>query len=151
MKIKRIIYLILIILQLLVIFNFSAENGSKSSGRSHKFINNIINVYKSVSKSKIDNKEIIKTIEYPIRKCAHFTIYFILGIFVILFFLTFDIKYRYLFSGLFVYICACLDEVHQLFVPGRSGKLLDTFVDLFGSCIAFLIIYLIRRKKTKNS
>lgn len=148
---KRIIYLILIILQLIVIFNFSKENGKGSSSRSHRFINNIVNVYKSVTKSKLDNKKIIEKIEYPIRKCAHFTLYFILGIFVLLFFLTFDIKRRYLISIIFVYIAACLDEVHQLFVPGRSGKVLDTFVDLIGALTSMFIIYLIRRKKTKNS
>ena len=62
----------------------------------------------------------------------------------------YDINYKYCLIGLLIcYIYACSDEVHQLFVPGRSGKIIDTFVDLVGSSIGVFSYYLIR-KKCKN-
>ena len=46
---------------------------------------------------------------------------------------------------------AISDEVHQLFVPGRSGQATDVLIDFSGSLAAILILssvlYLIRRKK----
>ena len=38
------------------------------------------------------------------------------------------------------YLYACTDEVHQLFVPGRTGKITDTLVDLIGIIIGIFII-----------
>lgn len=148
---KRYIFLILIILQLLLIFSFSSENGKRSSGRSRKLVNTIVNVYKKVAGVDIDNKEIIKKIEYPIRKCAHFTLYFVLGVVVIEFFLTFDLNHPYIISIIFSYISACLDEVHQTFVPMRTGKITDTFVDAIGFIISIFIIYLIGKKEKRHT
>lgn len=148
---KRYIFLILIILQLLLIFSFSSENGKRSSGRSRKLVNTIVNVYKKVAGVDLDNKEIIKKIEYPIRKCAHFTLYFVLGVVVIEFFLTFDLNHPYIISIIFSYISACLDEFHQTFVPMRTGKITDTFVDAIGFIISIFIIYLIGKKEKRHT
>ena len=37
------------------------------------------------------------------------------------------------------YAWACLDELHQLFVPGRAGMFSDTLVDLAGIVIGVII------------
>ena len=51
-------------------------------------------------------------------------------------------------SGSFFY--ACTDEFHQLFVNGRSGQLLDIFIDtlgaIFGVAILILLQKIIKRK-----
>jgi len=49
-------------------------------------------------------------------------------------------------SLLFSYIYALSDEFHQSFVPGRTGLLRDTLIDLFGSTLAYIIILLTRNK-----
>lgn len=144
---KRIIYLILIILQLITIFSFSSENGKKSSGRSKKVVNDIINVYEKITNKSVDNEKVMKKMEYPIRKCAHFTLYFVLGILVILFLFTFNLKHYYLYAIIFVYLAALLDEFHQTFVSNRFGNITDTFIDISGCITSLLIIRLIRRKE----
>ena len=45
-------------------------------------------------------------------------------------------------------IYAALDEVHQLFIPMRSGEILDWLADMVGILIALILInYLLKRKK----
>lgn len=44
------------------------------------------------------------------------------------------------------YIYALSDEFHQSFVPGRSALLRDTFIDLFGICLSYIIISLTAKK-----
>jgi VanZ family protein len=41
-----------------------------------------------------------------------------------------------LFSVLLTVALGLLDEVHQLFVPGRSGEILDLVADTAGACVA---------------
>lgn len=53
--------------------------------------------------------------------------------------------YALILSGLYAFS----DEVHQLFVPGRTGQPLDLAFDLSGAALAlFLISKLIGRKQT---
>ena len=81
---KRIIYLILVILWLSVIFIFSNQSGEESGNTSKKLIINIINVYEKITNSEVDRDIVIEKMQYPIRKLAHFTEYFILGILMFL-------------------------------------------------------------------
>jgi VanZ family protein len=45
---------------------------------------------------------------------------------------------------------AFLDETIQLFVPGRSGKIVDVWIDLAGFSFTMGIVLLITRKKRKQ-
>jgi VanZ family protein len=44
--------------------------------------------------------------------------------------------YAFIFSGLY----AISDEIHQFFVPGRDGRLLDVGFDLLGALLTLLLI-----------
>ena len=83
-------------------------------------------------------------------KIEHLSAYFLLGILLslaLLFqnkFLKIK-KYFTLFTGLFIGLYAALDEIHQLFVPGRDCDILDWTADMIGASIGILlIIFLIR-------
>jgi VanZ family protein len=41
------------------------------------------------------------------------------------------------------YLYAVSDELHQVFVPGREGKWLDTLIDLLGMLIGLLFFRLV--------
>lgn len=51
-------------------------------------------------------------------------------------------------SILMCVIYACSDEIHQLFVFGRSGEIRDVLIDFIGSFIGILIVY--KSYKRKN-
>ena len=46
-----------------------------------------------------------------------------------------------------VLLYACSDEVHQTFVAGRSGEVLDVLIDTVGGSLATILYYLIYRRK----
>ena len=154
---KKIIYLILVIIWMLLIFNFSNQKAYYSTKLSDSFIyKTICKVYKvfhsNVSEEKLDM--IVSDYTVIVRKLAHFTIYLILGILVLLFIREFklDFKYTFIIPILICFIYAISDETHQLFVEGRSGELRDIFIDTLGSCIGISLTLLwckIRRIKEK--
>ncbi|SHK80652.1 VanZ like family protein [Clostridium cavendishii DSM 21758] len=83
--------------------------------------------------------------EFIVRKTAHFTEY------MILFFLAYkllriylDIKDTCVFGIIIVIGYACTDEIHQLFVPGRSGMIRDVLIDTSGGIFGLFIILLIK-------
>lgn len=57
-------------------------------------------------------------------------------------------KFPATFTVLIASIYGLFDEIHQMFVPGRSAEFLDWLADFSGSLVAVLIIgYLLRRIK----
>jgi VanZ family protein len=82
-------------------------------------------------------------IDYIIRKIAHFAEYFIL---YILFYNVFKERKTFskslLYSLIGVFLYACTDEFHQIFVPGRTGKIGDVIIDTAGGLVALTVIYI---------
>ena len=143
---KKIIYLLFILLILSSIFFFSSKNSNESNGLSKKLINNTINIIETITNKDLNNKEIVNTLNYPIRKLAHFTIFLLLGISIFLFINTFNINKKVLISILICVVCASLDEFHQVFSLGRSPLLLDILIDSIGSITGILILNKIKQR-----
>ena len=68
-----------------------------------------------------------------IRKLAHFTEYFGLGLFAFYAFKDYKI------ALILCVLVACFDETIQLFVVGRSGQISDVLLDSFGSSSCILL------------
>lgn len=141
---KRILFAILIIVWMITIFSFSNENGETSQGTSDIITNAIININNELEK----NREIIS---FCVRKIAHFSIYFIGGILLFEFYNTFDFTRKKVFcTSALTGICyACFDEVHQLFISGRSAQIRDVCIDSTGVIVALIIMIVIAKMKKK--
>ena len=135
---KKIIKLLLIIIWLLVIFLFSNQDGSTSTSLT----NGILEKYLFFVDSDI--------FFMIIRKMAHITEYFILGILVLNFINEFKIDKKIVVSILICFILASFDELHQLFIPDRTGCLLDVFIDMIGASLGILILSLIKNHKKQR-
>ena len=124
--IRKIIKFILIVVWMGLIFSFSSDNATASTNKSDGVIIKIVQVFKNDNLTIKEKEYWTNKLVVPIRKGAHFFVYFILGLLVISF------------------LYACSDEVHQLFVPGRSGQVSDVLLDTFAgiiSIISYGIIY----------
>jgi len=135
---KKYINILILILWLSFIFLMSSFNGNSSNDQSGSivtFISNILN---------IDNLEFLSLL---IRKLAHFTEYFILGILTINCFKDYKFNNIFIYSLLFCIFYACTDEVHQLFVPGRSGNIIDVLIDSVGSIFGCGSYFIFIKKK----
>lgn len=144
---KRLVFLGLIIIWLTIIFLFSSNSGSESNYKSKSFINKGITIYEKVTNTNVNNKLVIKKLNYPIRKLAHFTIFLILGIFVYLFINTFEMSNKLILSIFLCLFFAIFDELHQILVDDRTPQILDIFIDLFGSITS---IYFFDRFTSKS-
>lgn len=153
MKATRYILLILVIICMLIIFMFSrqvAEQSKKASlGVSEKVVTTI---YKNqgLTQSEIEKKS--KSIEKPIRKMAHFSIFTLIGVTAYSFANTYNIsrKRKIIYSLLFGIAYACTDEIHQLFVKGRSCEFRDICIDSLGVLSGIIVTELIVHNITKS-
>lgn len=149
MKLRRIVFLILIILNCLIIFNFSnqkADDSSVSSGRVVNFISEVIPTIRNMpEQDKIEFKE--NVMQPIIRKLAHFSIYTLLGMLIMNFMVTFKRSFYQcaITSVFFGFLYACSDEIHQFFIPGRSCEFRDICIDTLGVITGIIIVILITK------
>ena len=86
----------------------------------------------------------VKAMLIPIvRKTAHFSIYAMLGIWTINFALTFEklsTKRKIIYTILFCLFYATTDEIHQIFIEGRSSEIRDILIDTLGALTGTIIM-----------
>ena len=148
---------LLVLIWMIVIFCFSNQSDVDSSKLSNGFIDKtIIRVYEIFNDNVTEEKkeELVFKYSYPIRKFAHFTIYFILGILVFMY-LNEYIKNKpiIIYSFLICFVYACTDEFHQYFVDGRYCSFIDVLIDSLGSLTSILLLSIkvfINNKKSLN-
>lgn len=133
------------------IIGFSNQNGSESSGLSLMVCRWVIEASDHVLNFNFAPEEaekVIESIDYPVRKLAHMTEYAILCGTLLLHFsvLNVKIKRRIAYSLIIVFLFASTDEIHQLFIPGRSGQFRDVCIDTAGGIIAAGVYFLFSQK-----
>ncbi|UTX51105.1 VanZ family protein [Candidatus Saccharibacteria bacterium TM7i] len=118
----------LIGLWMLSIFLFSHQPASSSDKQSGFFVAFIEPITPDADGNLLT---------FFVRKSAHFILYFILGV------LVFNALHKTVPSrrkAILISICvvfgyAALDEIHQLFIPGRSGEVRDVLLDTVAGTI----------------
>lgn len=138
---KKKIKILLVILWMTGIFMFSNQKADDSSKTSNTFIKSTIGTV-----FNIKNQDKLNQFIKPVRKCAHFFLYLVLGILVIICFDDVNKKTILISIGICL-LYSISDEIHQLFVEGRSGEVLDVLIDTTGSSLGVLICKLKAAKK----
>lgn len=154
---KKIISWILVVLWLIIIFIFSSMSSEESNYKSKKTINKVIEttldttneigiMNKHPSPTKIQN--LILFLNYPFRKCMHASIYLILAFLLLNALIKSNAKgiKLYLLTLFLCFFYALTDEYHQTFVVGRTGQLLDVYIDTLGSGIGIILFWLFKKK-----
>ncbi len=132
---------ILAITVVIFICSFTSQNTTVSNALSKHIARGIENF---AANFFVINHEAIfwrKTLNLIIRKIAHFTEYMVLGVFVFaLMSLTLD---KYKRSALIAFagcsVLALMDEFRQRFVPGRTSRLSDVGIDMFGAALGITL------------
>ncbi len=146
-QIIRIVFSILIIGVFTTIFIFSNQNGSKSKSVSEKFMYFIVELNPKTSKLDYEEKQEIVIKSQPfIRKVAHFTIYMVLGLLVMIFLSTYNMKLsKKLAIAIFLGIVYAIgDELHQGFIGGRTPRVFDVFIDFLGVLTGSLVVIVLQ-------
>lgn len=146
--IKIIILLLFAITWMLIIFKLSGMTSNTSNGKSTNIISifiedalDITNEYGITSSYPTDEKldRASTLINAPMRKVIHASVYFVLAFFIMTFLnVIFDHK-KYLLTIILAFIICVLfassDEIHQTFVNGRTGQILDVIIDSAGAIV----------------
>jgi len=82
---------------------------------------------------------ITKIIDFTVRKLTHVTLFLMLAYFALK--VVRKRRWDYLAAWAFATFYGATDEWHQLYVPGRSGKLGDVLIDSTGALILIVIVY----------
>ena len=151
----RAVTAVVLILHMTFIFSLSSQVAEDSQKLSGGFTQKVFSVfYPGFSEmTEEQQQQIIEGITFPIRKLAHFSIYFLLGVFSFLAVISYDkiaFWLRCVISFLICFVYAASDEIHQLYVPGRSGEFRDVLIDSSGALLAvsaMALIAFLRYKK----
>lgn len=149
---KKILLWCALICCMSLIFNFSSQEATRSDDVSSNFIKTIVKIVDFNDRlSEEEIEKIAENLNFLIRKAAHFSIYALLGLLFSLLICQYkSIKTNhFLFAIIFCFLYACSDEIHQLFVPGRSGEIKDVLLDTLGGTFGsgIIKILLIRRER----
>ena len=146
-----------------LIFLLSSQNAAVSSGTSGNVIRLIVGIFypEFDNLPAAEQTEIVASLQFLARKSAHFSIYMILGVLSFLAVISYEkllFVLRLTVSGSVCLLYAASDEIHQLFIPGRSGEVRDVMIDFSGaalgialSMLVFLLICRIKKKRTEKN
>ncbi len=150
---KKVVLWSVVILIAAGIFIFSSQDATHStitSGKVVKVVTDII-VPDLKQKPTTEQREIMQLISLLIRKSAHFFEFMCLGFFMRNLISCYQMKFQSVHAWIFTTIYAMTDEIHQLFIVGRSGQIQDVLIDsagaLTGVTLAFLLLKLLKRPK----
>ena len=142
-----------------LIFCFSMQNSAESNFVSNSLLQKIIFLFDKNLNNLPINEQLIVLEKYHIilRKLAHFGIYALLGFFVYGFLGTYNWCKKavlLIFSVAFTFFYAITDELHQMFVSGRSAQFTDVLIDvsggILGSIIMAIFLYFIFWRKSNE-
>lgn len=133
-----------------LIFWFSGQTADESSASSGSITELIVFIVTRLFKnvSFINNEAFIENAEFFVRKAAHMTLYCVLFLLVLLSVSAFaegraSLKRLMAISAAITVAYAASDEIHQLFVPGRSSEVRDVIIDAAGAAVGVLVVSLV--------
>lgn len=157
-NIRKKVFFVLAVCWMIVIFTFSARNAEQSTGDSTS-IGILFGQMFVPGFDEMDEKEQMAfagMIDHPIRKTAHATEYAVLGFLIAG---SYDDRTKKRLRLILVPLLAgalyaVSDEIHQMFVPGRSCQISDMLLDscgvLVGSLAGMLVFTWRHHEKKKR-
>ncbi len=139
---KRYVLWVVTLLWAMVIFCFSAQPAKSSEGLSRTVTAKFVNILPGAKNAPAEQTRTLAfEIHNSVRNVAHFILYAVFGFLVV----ALCMSYRKSFIKAMIFslwICALYavsDEIHQLFVAGRSFQLTDVLFDSAGAFVGILL------------
>ena len=153
-KQKKVVLWISVVVWMGLIFMFSAQNSTESSSLSGSVVGVILHAIKTIFPDirQVELNHLQFWIGFFVRKAAHASIYFVLGILVYTAIgKKVSRKKRFLMTVAVCFLYACTDEFHQRYVPGRSCEFRDVCIDTVGALLGIgFVIFINWVRRIKN-
>lgn len=131
-----------------IIFYLSSQPAAQSDQLSNGLKNGLLSVLMYLLPG-IENLE-IGSLNFYVRKNAHFIAYFILGVLVFSLLIQSKAQKPVNLALLICMLYAISDEFHQLFVPGRSGQFRDVLIDGAGAILGILLTKIVTNRVSRR-
>ncbi|MCM1569335.1 MAG: VanZ family protein [Roseburia sp.] len=133
-----------------IIFIFSNQDGEVSGSVSYQVSKKCVELLGDVTDQNWNEERqniLAVYFEHPLRKLAHFTEFACMAALLYLLWRQWMDRGGRLFIlvTVWVFLSAGLDELHQLFAPGRTASLSDVLLDTWGGIFGFLAGFLAER------
>lgn len=151
---------VLVLIWMTIIFSFSSQPAVESASVSSPLAQTVADLFCPSFEhlNQAEQQRVLDTCSFIVRKIAHFTEYALLGFLTTLTLTSFRSARRNEKWGISVLKCklpliafligtlyAASDEIHQCFVPGRSGQITDLLLDSVGVAAGVLFVCLIAK------
>lgn len=152
---KRIIYGVLLLAWMVFIFVMSAQPAKQSAQLSGGLVTEVVEIIYPNFEELSETKQTTVTYNttFIVRKAAHFSEYFILGVLCFMIantYRNYKFAVRTLSAVIFCVLYAVSDEIHQYFVAGRACRFLDICIDTAGSIFAVVLLAAILHRKKRH-
>lgn len=146
---KKSKYIILTIIWMSFIFSMSNQPANISKELS-KNIENLLN-HTPIIGNLLSDVLNSPNSQFIVRKSAHIILFCLLSVlcFIVIYEIKKSVKISTLVSFSITFIYACIDEIHQLFIPGRGSQIKDVLIDSIGAIIGLIVINLIFMLKNR--
>ena len=149
---KKTVKVILLLLWMTLIFYLSgqpADLSTEISDVSAGWIAELLSFILCKTDPETIESFLIEHITY-VRKAAHVFEYVVLGILSFMNSREFLKNRVFSASLIFCIFYAASDEFHQLYVPGRSGSVIDVLIDICGALIGIFLYHQFIQKWKRN-
>lgn len=146
--ILKIIDVILALGWMALVFWFSSQVGDDSKVQSGNTIRKIVLLFnKDITAENLEL--IVETLQPFVRKLAHFSLYTLGGILIYNLINKYNLnkKAKIVYTIIIGALYATSDEIHQLFVPYRSGQITDVLIDTSGVITGVILFIIIAKIK----
>lgn len=140
-RLMRVLLWTATLLVMLLIFGFSAETAEESDGTS-AIITRPVTELLAETRAHItadEKAQLYESVDHAVRKAAHFCEYALLGLLAYLLLRSYGLC-RWQLAWLLVTLYAVTDEVHQMFLPGRSAQPADVLLDSLGALFGVMLV-----------
>ncbi len=149
------IQLLPILVMIMIIFNFSSEDGNESGTVSEILTEKLVICVDRACSLEMTDAEIAQAVielENGIRKMAHMIEYALLALFSVIFLYCRKMKLlpALFTTELFVILVGACDEWNQSHIAGRYGSPMDVAIDACGALILLTVFGLIMHDKEKR-
>lgn len=142
MKTAKIIPFITTAILVCMIFGFSSQKAVDSANMSKGITQRIVDVIYRDKPEEVKIKK-VNEIHGFIRKAAHFTLFFALGISSAAMF--YVLRKKPYYAWFFCLVNAITDEIHQFFVGGRAPMIKDVAIDAVGALVGVFVVVTVRK------
>ena len=136
------------IICMIAIFMLSAQPATESNSNSKMLINKLVDTSVKLSGDNLTEQQkadFVDRVNSIAREFMHSAVFFLLGLFAQI--TAIGLFREYVLSSIvtftFCVIYGFSDELHQLFVPGRTFQLIDLCMDAIGALAAIVLVVLV--------